>query len=363
MVSESLTLVERNSRGVIQKPERGVPLAEHQRILAQLDRVHWDDLHAMRGVAEHSSFRRAAANLKLSLNTLRARVSRLELSINTKIFVRDRYGTRLTPEGRIVLQVASEMRAISTYLPVDAGNNALLHEGEIRLCASEGLASFWLMPRLMELKRALPELIVALDSFSNQDHINPSQSDISIGFSPATDPDAIVCKVGTVHMMPFASEGYLAECGEPMAIDDVQGHRCVHLEANGLRYDALSMFLGTQQAAKVVSTRVNSSHSLFWAIANGVGIGALPTYICAISDQVRPIALPIRLKFDIWMSFNSSAKDSIPVRKAIDWVRRSFDPTRYPWFSDRFVSPDRFGDFADLKQTLPIFEQLIDDAP
>jgi DNA-binding transcriptional LysR family regulator len=363
MVSESLRLVEGSGSVVIQKAEQGVQSFEHRRISALLDRVHWDDLHSMRAVADWSSFRKAALSQKLSLNTLRARVSRLEAAMNTIIFIRDRSGVRMTPEGRIVLQIASEMKQLSTNLPFGAGNNTLMREGEIRICASEGLGTFWLSPRLGGLKDALPDLLVSLDSFADQNRVNPSLYDISIGFSHPTDMDAIVSKVGTVHMMPFASEDYLTEFGEPLSLEEVLGHRCVQQEASGLRYDALSMFLGSERAEQVVSMQVNSSQSLFWAVAGGAGIGALPTYICSLSNQVRPITLPIRLKFDIWMSFNRSAKDSAPIRKAIDWVRSSFDASRYPWFADTFISPDRFGDYADTSAALPIFEQLIDDVP
>ncbi len=360
MVSESLCLNEGARSGVIQKAERGVPELEHQRIVAVLARVHWDDLHVMRGVAEHASFRQAASHLKISLNTLRGRVSRLETAMETRMFVRDRNGVRLTPEGRIVLQVAQEMRALSGQMPLCRGNNSLLKEGEIRIGASEGLGSFWLTPRLSQLKDALPDLLVSLDSFADQDRIHTDQFDIAISYNRPSDQDAIISKLGTVHMMPYASESYLERFGEPARIEDVVGHRCVQQEAEGLRYDSLPLFLGGSYAENVVSIRVNSSMSLLWAVASGAGIGCLPTYVSAITSMVRPIALPIRLKFEIWMSFNPSGRDSNYVRKAIDWVRSSFDPVRYPWFAEDFVNPDQFDDYIDATQALPIFDQVID---
>jgi len=37
-------------------------------------------------------------------------------------------------------------------------------------------------------------------------------------------------------------------------------------------------------------------------VANCVGIGALPTYARAITRRVRPLDLPIRLRFELWLS-------------------------------------------------------------
>jgi LysR substrate binding domain len=109
-----------------------------------------------------------------------------------------------------------------------------------------------------------------------------------------------------------------------------------------------------------VTFRVSSSYSLFWAVASGVGIGALPTYIRAISKRVHPISLPIQLKFDIWMSYSRAARKSRPVRIAIDWIRSSFNPARYPWFADEFVHPNAFGEIVHDSQVIPIFDHLID---
>jgi DNA-binding transcriptional LysR family regulator len=360
MVSESVTLSDGAGGNVIQFSEQGVQPIAQAKIIALIDRLRWDDLHTMRAIAEAPSIRQSATLLGVSPNTIRARLARLELALGTTMFFRDRTGLKITAEGRTVLQIALEMQALSVSLPMGEGNNALVKEGEIRICASEGLGTFWLTPRLLELKKSLPSLLVSLDSFSDQSRIAPRDHDLSIGFMRPNDQDAIVSKVGTVHLIPFASEDYIRAHGEPTGLNGVKGHHCVQQEAPGLHYDALQMFLGSQMTSEVVTFRVSSSYSLFWAVASGVGIGALPTYIRAISKRVHPISLPIQLKFDIWMSYSRAARKSRPVRIAIDWIRSSFNPARYPWFADEFVHPNAFGEIVHDSQVIPIFDHLID---
>jgi DNA-binding transcriptional LysR family regulator len=362
MVSESVWLSEEAGGDVIQIPARGVQPIAHQEIVELVDRIRWDDLHFMRAIADATSLRQSASTLGISPNTVRARVARLERALGTTIFFRDRNGLKITAEGQAVLKIAIDMGAVSGNLLLGEGNNALVKQGEIRICASEGIGTFWLTPRLIQLKAALPDLLVSLDSFSDQNKIAPREHDISIGFTRPKDQEAVVAKVGTVHIMPFASEAYLKTYGEPKTLDEVMGHQCVQQDAPGLNYDALSMFVGTEEAKRVVSIRVSSSYSLFWAVASGTGIGALPTYIRAISKRVYPIALPIHLKFDLWMSYNRAARHSLPLRAAVDWVRASFDPVKYPWFADNFIHPDLFGDIIHDSQVVPIFDHLIDGA-
>jgi DNA-binding transcriptional LysR family regulator len=329
-------------------------------ISEMLEQGRWDDLATVRALAAAKSFRDAAAAQQVSVNTLRTRLTRLETGLGTTLFARNRSGLQITPEGRIVLQIADDIRHLSAGLPRGRGNNILIRDGEIRICASEGVGTFWLTPRLMELKEALPDLMVALDCFADQTQLQPDRYDVSISFTRPDDKEAIVSRLCTIHMMPFASKAYIQHHGHPRTLAEASGHRCIQQDAPGLNYALLQNFLGMDATARSVSIRVNSSYSLLWAIASGVGIGALPSYIRTVSKRVLPLDLPINLKFDLWMSYNHAARHSAPVRAAIDWLRKSFDPVRYPWFAEEFIHPDHFEMPFHDSQVVPIFDHIID---
>jgi DNA-binding transcriptional LysR family regulator len=369
MVSDMLRLAEGNAMKAIQSSERPVqPVAQavpverdDDRLVSLLDRFHWDDLVVLRTLGKTPSFRKAALEIGVSVNTVRSRLERLEQSLGSVLFARGREGLKITAEGRSVLSVANEMRSLSSRLPIGQGNNALVREGEIRICATEGVGTFWLTPRLPELKCILPELLVSLDSFSDQTRLSPSEFDISIGFSRPDDQEAIVSKLATTHVIPFASELYLRQHGMPQSLDDMRNHRCVQQSAPGLKYDSIELFFGAELAREITTLRVSSSFSLFWAVVNGVGIGALPTYIRAVSRRVQPVNIPIQLKFDLWLSYNRAARGSIPVRQTVEWLRTCFDANRYPWFADGFVHPEDFNATHDDPHVVPLFDHLIDD--
>ncbi len=366
MISGSVIVCEQGNGHIMQYSEQGVQLPEqgesNPKISDLIVQLNWDDLQLLNEVASQCSFRKAAIRMRLSVNTVRARIDRLEAALRTTVFRRGSAGVMITAEGQTVLQIAARMQAASVHLPLGRGDRSLVKDGELRICASEGLATFWLTPRLLELKKQLPELIISLESTSDQTRLTPDNHDLSIGFVRPSQMSMVTSKIGTVHMMPFASDGYIRNFGMPQTIDDLSAHQCVQQDAPGLSYDTLRYFLGESQAREVVTFRVSSSYSLFWAVASGIGIGALPTYIRAISKRVQPIDVPIRPRFELWLSYKEEARRSDPVRIANRWVRSCFDPQVYPWFRDEFVHPADFEPLVEDRQVIPIFDHLIDEA-
>ncbi len=327
-----------------QKKERGVQQLEHNGLFERLDGVHWDDLHLVKTVAVVQSFRQTAIKLGCSVNTIRARIQRLEKALGTTLFKRSRDGVSLSGDGLVILDVAMEMQSFSNRLQRGTGNNTVVQQGELKISCSEGIGSYWLTPRLSDLHERLPKHIVVLDNDFDQHRIHSPDYDIRIGFAKPTDPDAIIKKLATVHQMLFASEAYVAKYGMPASINDMRDHRLVLLSAPGVKSDAASLFFGEDGARQLIAARFNTGHSLLGAIAGGIGIGALPTYAGAISARLIPLNVPITLKFELWLSFDRSGANSLPVREAIDWAHRCFDQARYPWFSDKFIHPRMFKD-------------------
>ena len=344
MVTNHLILDSSQNFVAIQKNERGVREFEHHILFERLDSVHWDDLNLIKTVAAVDSFRQAAIKLGCSVNTVRARIIRLEKALGTTLLKRSREGISFSEDGLVILEVAMEMQSFSKQLQRGTGNNIVVKQGELRISCSEGVGSYWLTPRLNNLRQRLPNHVIVLDNDFDQSRIHSPDYDIRIGFAKPTDPDAIVKKLATVHQILFASEAYLSTYGMPASMNDMHGHRLVLLSAPGVKSDAASLFFGEDGARQLVAAKFNTGHSLLGAIANGIGIGALPTYAGAISARLVPLTIPVSLKFELWLSFDRSGANSQPVREAINWAHYCFDPQRYPWFADEFVHPHDFED-------------------
>ena len=123
---------------------------------------NWHDLHLFLLLVELGSIRRAATAAGCSINTLRARIEILEDLCGDHLLVRSTSGVRPTIKGARLLKTAERMRDLSYeakgFLQGDDAEVA----GEVLVNATEGLGTFWLLPKFGELLKQNPALSVHL---------------------------------------------------------------------------------------------------------------------------------------------------------------------------------------------------------
>ncbi|PXA96588.1 hypothetical protein DMC47_17275 [Nostoc sp. 3335mG] len=344
---------------VIPSSERPVPAWNAHRARAFAQRVRWDDLKAFLAVCDALSFRAAAVASGLSVNTLRRRVERLEEEAGATLLRRDVQGVTLTDAGEDVAAVAREMHH-SAGQESDHRGDVLIKPGEIRIGCTEALGSVWLTPRLMELNEQVPELTISLQHSYDAGTERSREIDVGITFSEPQNPELVRARIGALHFMLFASQGYLREFGQPTSFPDLRrNHRFIEQAGAGLNASLVDFFFGTERPPGFVPIRSNSSMSVYWAVMNGAGIAAFPTYVRAITRDMIPLTLPFQLRFDLWIYYHESARNSPAIRATVDWVKQAFDGDRYPWFADEFVHPDEFpGTQRRRADVVELFEDL-----
>ncbi|MBB5686483.1 LysR substrate-binding domain-containing protein [Sphingobium boeckii] len=324
--------------------------------------LRWDDLNAFLTVTEIGSLRSAATMLNVSVNTVRARIARLEGSMNEVLLERSPDGVRPTAAGRRMGDLAKSMRgATMDALSHEAGYE-LRRPGEIRIGASEAIGSGWLTPRLLDLQQQFPELTVSL--MCDYDVHSERSADLDIGllFTLPRNPELVVSKLATLHFMPFASRGYIEQHGVPKSLDDLRNHRFIEQVAPGVNSSLLDHLIGSDRPVGFLPIRTNSSLALFWAVASGAGIAFMPTYVMGITRKLIPIDLPAQLRFDLYYYYHPEARHSPPVMAGVSWLRSVFDPDRYPWFRNDFVHPSEFNPSTHASgNVVRLFEPLIGD--
>lgn len=300
--------------------------------------LNWDDLSFFRKIANERSFRRAAAKTKLSVNTIRTRIGRLEHSLGIALFMRSRDGLVLSPEGISALNVVHEMETTSLRLFSDLPGETSPAGQELRISCTEGIGESWLAPRLGSLYAKVP-FNLSFRCDSDQVRIHASENDVGIGFTRPENPDTIVCKIATIHFIPCASRSYLERRKSPTSPSDLVGHRFITHKSYGLNTAKLREYAGSHIANQLFFTRMNTSDAIEQAIVAGLGIGALPSYRWPKLENVERVDLDLNLKSDLWLSFNRASAARQPIRDTIDWLKECFRLTDYPWFGDMFLFP------------------------
>ncbi|MGU3539589.1 LysR family transcriptional regulator [Methylobacterium sp. A54F] len=300
----------------------------------------WQGLWLFLELQRAGSFRAGAERLGLSINTLRRRIDDLERELAVPLVTRHVDGIRLTPEGSEILDAAQRMEAAAfgVMRARDAAASAVA--GEVRIAVTEGLGTFWLTPRLIEFQRANPRLVVDLRCTMDPADVGRLEADVAVQLVRPENPDLKVVKLGRLHLMPFAAQGYLDLYGVPSGVQDAFRHRVVLQVANQtLTLDQYERMTPGMPQAGYVALRTNVSSAHYWAVAKGAGIGWLPTYAHAIGARVVPLDGIAEFGLDIWLTYHPDAERVERVRRVIDWLRAAFDPARFPWFRDAFVHP------------------------
>jgi len=316
---------------------RGVTPTDHQGAPSSPD---WEHIHTFLETARRGSLRSAAETLKVSYGSIKRRIDELERQLGTKLFTRDVGGMNLTSEGREAMARAEHMEAAFFGLMRAKDRVTAPYSGEVKLATTEAFGTFWLAPRLIELQRTHPKLLVDLRCAMRSADVLRLEAHASVQLSEPKGADVKVMRLGRIHSMPTAAQSYINVYGVPKSVDDLPNHRLAlqFAEQTGTQEIYDHFFPGVPQAGWV-AFRTNNSTALLWAIVKGIGIGWSPTYMHAMGPQMVPIDLDLVFSFDVWLAYHADAAQIPRVRRMIDWVKDSFDPQKYPWFRDEFIHP------------------------
>jgi len=147
-------------------------------------------LAAMLAAARLGSFSAAATDLGITHGSVSRRVHAVESWLGTPVFVRHGRGVRLTPAGEhFSRQVESALAKIAD-VAIDL-RAARATPSRLRLSVLPSFARLWLMPRLAELQRACPGLMLQILPEHRMASLDSSDVDLAIRFGggrwPGTD--------------------------------------------------------------------------------------------------------------------------------------------------------------------------------
>ena len=140
-------------------------------------------VRAFEAAARHQSFKSAAEELHLTQSAISHQVKALEEFLGVSLFRRNGQGVVLTPRGSsYVADVSSILDRLSTSTERLTG---VAKSGTLKVCASPGFASRWLMPRMSRLASAHPDIAVEIATTSDPLQFPDDDTDILIQYGQA----------------------------------------------------------------------------------------------------------------------------------------------------------------------------------
>jgi DNA-binding transcriptional LysR family regulator len=332
-----------------------------------IEKADWDGIRIYVAVADAGSFRKAAEQLNLSVNTVRRMIERLEQQLGFPLFYREAEGVRLSPEGRRVIMAARDVEKSVIGMLRVAASSADTMAGPIRVAVTEGLGTFWLTPQLVKfIEEMAGQIRIELQCAMRSVDVLRFEADISIQLEEPTNPDLIVKRLGYLFLTPFASKSYLDRFGRPTSFQDLARHRIVEQETDQLKSYNLDELFGAGARDRMVLLKTNFSSAHYWAIAKGAGIGLLPSYARMIGASVEHVDIDYSFRVGIYMACHPEVLKSARHRRFADWLSDSFAADKYPWFGETYIKPGQLEAMFDRAGLAEYFTGLSperDNAP
>lgn len=240
-----------------------------------------DDALIFTRVVECHSFTQAAQSLGMQKSTVSRRIALLEERLGVRLLNRTTRKLRLTEVGQayyercrqIMLDFAEAEQAVMQLQQAPSGL--------LRITAPIEFGQLFLGRVLGEFMRQYPQISAEVELTSRD--VDPLEEgvDIAIQVGQPRDSTLIARKLFESRRRLCASPAYLAQHGTPRTVQELAGHRALHLPVDSPRHWPL---LGENIACQRVLACNNITLAREAALA-GAGIVALPVMISEAAVQ------------------------------------------------------------------------------
>ncbi|MBK0024637.1 LysR family transcriptional regulator [Stenotrophomonas sp. S48] len=188
------------------------------------------DLNAVRmlvQVAEARSFTVAAGQLGLSQSGLSRAIGRLEAALGVKLLQRNTRNVALTPDGRQFVEQVTPLLCGLEDAERQLADRPCMPSGVLKISAPSMFGRKVLVPMLGPLLERHPQLQVDAVLSDRLVDLVEEGFDAALRTGPIADQRMVARALRPLRWVTVASPVYLARCGTPLQVADLQAHACL----------------------------------------------------------------------------------------------------------------------------------------
>lgn len=281
----------------------------------------WADIRLFLAIVDGGSLVAAAEQLDLTQPTVGRRLAAMEARFDTPLFVRSGRRMQLTDAGAGILdsarRIEREMLAIGRTIQVQS--SALC--GEVTVSATEGTGTEWLTPVLLHFRIRYPEIVVKVQIENRAVDIVHREADIALRLGEPTQPDLIARRLVKVGFGLYASDAYLRGAPPLEALEDLEAHQLVGLDATGVGFNYGHTFPVQHALPGTYAYLSNSPAAQMAAVRAGFGVGVLSHRWAALSgDLTRLLPDYNAAEIDLWLVTHEELRHSARIRAIYDYI-------------------------------------------
>src|SRR5499427_2967614 len=238
-----------------------------------------DGVEAFLSVAQHRSFRRAAAELGVTPSAISQAVRALEARIGAALFIRTTRSVGLTEAGERFLSRAKpafEELVAASEIARDLGQRPA---GLLRLTAPRAVVPMLLNQKIAPFCQAYPEVEVEITASADLVDIAAEGFDAGIRLGQFIEADMIAVRLSpSFPLAVVGSPDYLRRRQLPERIDDLRQHACLRLRRSNGSIAPWSFVNGNKSIEATISGPLiaHDYPTLIGAAIRGVGLAQVP---------------------------------------------------------------------------------------
>jgi DNA-binding transcriptional LysR family regulator len=243
-----------------------------------------DGVEAFLSVAQHRSFRKAAAELGVTPSAISQAVRALEGRIGAALFMRTTRSVGLTEAGerfRSRAKPAFEELVAASEVARDLGQRPA---GLLRLTAPRALMPCLLDPLIASFCQAYPDVEVEIAACPDLIDIAAEGFDAGIRLGQFIEADMVAVRLTpSFPLAVVGSPDYLRRRQRPERIDDLRQHACLRIRRSNGSIAPWSFVNGNEAVEVMVSGPfiANDVPTMLGAAIEGLGLAQVPRGIAA----------------------------------------------------------------------------------
>jgi DNA-binding transcriptional LysR family regulator len=243
-----------------------------------------DGVEAFLSVAQHRSFRRAAAELGVTPSAMSQAVRALEARVGATLFIRTTRSVGLTEAGERFLSRAKpafEELVAASAVARDLGQRPA---GLLRLTVPRSVVPILLEPLIASFCQAYPEVEVEIAASEELVDLARAGFDAGIRLGQFIAADMVAVRLTPpLRFVIVGSPAYLAGRGRPKRPDDLRQHACLRMRRSSGALAPWSLDDNGRAIEVSVSGPLiaNDFPTLLGAAIEGVGLVQVPAPVAA----------------------------------------------------------------------------------
>lgn len=288
-----------------------------------------DGVEVFLGVAEHRSFRRAAAALGVTPSAISQAVRALEARIGTVLFTRTTRSVGLTEAGERFLaraKPAFEELVAASEAARDLGQRP---SGLLRLSVPRAVVSVLLEPLIASFSEAYPEVEVEIAASEELIDLAAEGFDAGVRLGQFIAADMVAVPLSPpFRFIVVGSPVYFARHSRPERPDDLRSHACLRLRRSAGSFAPWSLVDRGRAIEIAVSGPfiANDFVTMLGATIRGVGLAQVPEPIAAkalaAGELVEVLAQYAPATTGVYLYYPSRRQMMPKLRAFVDHVKR-----------------------------------------